>query len=117
MAFNIFALVGCFIIPIALIVCGLWFLNAPPEYGSEIGYKSSRSLSCSGKWYAAHKISGKFFMISGICMMPIAIITVVFFIGGDKDTVGWIAVFEELVQVIVLLAAIPYTENKLKKMQ
>ncbi len=113
-------LLSCLLsLPTALImiICGVWFIKEPPsDINGMIGYKTEMSCKNPDTWLTAHYICGKFWLVSGIiCLIlpPISITVLSGVISGDAlfNT----ALFFTYADIAMLIAAIPVTESRLKR--
>lgn len=107
------------LLPLTMVICGVWFIKSPPEPESGIGYRTRRSMTSADTWLAAHRICGRIWLISGIITLLITLIGCVFAVAAgmnaDKGFYNFVLI-EEAVQLALLLGAIPVTESRLKKL-
>ncbi|MCM1523627.1 MAG: SdpI family protein [Ruminococcus sp.] len=113
----VFCTVFSLIAPAVMLGCGVWFVKAPPDLGGSVGYCTELSQKNSDTWITAHRISGRFWTVCGAVSAVLSAGAVIWTIlretedGGLYNTLLWLAA----AQTAVLLAVIPYTEVKMKK--
>lgn len=116
MGFWIFMLVIDLLIPLTMIGFGRLFLTKiPKDINALFGYRTSMSMKNAETWEFAHKFCGRIWFVGGLVMLPLSIIPLLFFIGGDEDTVSAVGSIVAFVQMIPLIGAIFPTEAALKK--
>lgn len=106
------------LLPLTMVICGVWFIKSPPEPDSGIGYRTRRSMASADTWLAAHRICGRIWLISGIITLVIAILGGIFMAVTGMEADGRlynVLLIEEAVQLALMLGAIPMTESRLKK--
>ena len=116
MGFWIFMLVIDLLIPLTMIGFGRLFLKkTPKDINALFGYRTSMSMKNAETWEFAHNFCGRIWFVGGLIMLPLSIIPLLFFIGGDEDTVSAVGSIVAFVQMIPLIGAIFPTEAALKK--
>ena len=118
MKFWIFMLVMNLLIPITMISFGHSFEKKPPKIERSkfaFGYRTIMSMKNADTWEYAHRIFGKLWFRFGIVLGLISIIVLFFFIGKDKDTVGFAGLIISYVQMAVMLIPVIPTEISLRK--
>lgn len=116
MGFWIFMLVIDLLIPLTMIGFGRMFLTKiPKDINALFGYRTSMSMKNAETWEFAHNFCGRIWFVGGLIMLPLSIIPLLFFIGGDEDTVSAVGSIVAFVQMIPLIGAIFPTEAALKK--
>ncbi|EFI42014.1 MULTISPECIES: SdpI family protein [Peptoniphilus] len=116
MKFWIFMLIMNLLIPFSLIIIGYKYKKNPPMKINKFhGYRTSMSMKNNETWIFAQKYHGKLCSSLGIIMLPISIISMLFIIKKDINTVGKIGGIICLLQLIVLILSIIPTEKALKK--
>jgi len=110
------------IFPLLMILFGLFLSKTPPtDINYVVGYRTKRSMASKEAWLFANVTAGKYWVKTGLCSLPIfVIIGVVISIiynsfNIDESNLHYIFLGFMLIQVIVLLSVIPYTERKLKR--
>ena len=118
MNFWIFMLVMNLLIPLVMIIFGRVFEKKPPKIGMSkfaFGYRTIMSMRNADTWEYAHRFFGKLWFRFGIVLGLISIIVLFFFIGKDKDTVGFAGMIICYVQMAVMLIPVIPTEISLRK--
>ncbi len=116
MGFWIFMLIMCLLFPVIMIVMGKIFLKAAPKDINYIyGYRTNMSMKNRDTWEFAHKYCGKIWFYTGLVMLPISIIPLLFVIGKGEDVIGTVGSVICAIGVIVIIASIFPTEAALKK--
>lgn len=116
MGFWIFMFIVTLLIPVMMIVFGLIFLKNPPkEINWAYGYRTSMSMKNQDTWDFAHQYVGKIWFKWGIGVAVISVVVMLFVIGKDTDTVGWVGGGLAMVQILPLMGAIIPTEMALKR--
>lgn len=116
MGFWIFMLIMELLMPFTMIGFGRYFSNqAPKEINSAFGYRTKKSMKNRETWEFAHKYFGRMWYISGLIVLPMSIIVMLFVIGQNEDIVGNIGAGICVVQMIPLIGSVFVTENALKK--
>lgn len=116
MIFWVFMLIIVLVIPAAMIYLGQSFMKkAPDEINFVFGYRTTRSMKNKDTWSFAHKCIGKWWYISGVIILPLSIIDMLFMMGKGTKAVGLIVGIIVLVQMLLLGGAIIPTENALKR--
>jgi putative membrane protein len=104
--------------PLVMIIYGRVFEKKPPKIARskfEFGYRSVMSMKNEETWEYANRFFGKLWFRFGIAVGLISIIVLFFFIGKDKDTIGFAGMIICYVQLAaMLLPAIP-TEISLRR--
>ena len=118
MNFWIFMLVMNLLIPITMISFGHSFEKKPPKIARSkfaFGYRTVMSMRNEETWEYAHRFFGKLWFRFGIAVGLISIIVLFFFIGKDKDTVGFAGMIICYVQLVVMLLPVIPTELALRR--
>lgn len=118
MNFWIFMLVMNLLIPITMISFGHSFEKKPPKIARSkfsFGYRTIMSMRNEETWEYAHRFFGKLWFIFGIAVGVISIVALFFFIGKDKDTVGFAGMIICYVQLVAMLLPVIPTELALRK--
>ena len=104
--------------PLVMIIYGRVFEKKPPKIARSkfaFGYRTVMSMRNEETWEYAHRFFGKLWFRFGIAVGLISIIVLFFFIGKDKDTVGFAGMIICYVQIVgMLLPCIP-TELALRR--
>lgn len=116
MEFWIFMLIMNLLIPLALVILGAYFRkNTPKNINHLFGYRTVRSMKNKDTWSFAHKYFGKVWIITGLILLPMAVVAMLPLLGKDNETVGIFGSVICVVEMIPLLISIALTENALKK--
>ena len=118
MNFWIFMLVMNLLIPITMISFGHSFEKKPPKIARSkfaFGYRTVMSMKNEETWEYAHRFFGKLWFRFGIAVGLISIIVLFFFIGKDKDTVGFAGMIICYVQLVAMLLPVIPTELALRR--
>lgn len=118
MKFWIFMLVMNLLIPITMISFGHSFEKKPPKIARSkfaFGYRTIMSMKNEETWEYAHRFFGKLWFRFGIAVGLISIIVLFFFIGKDKDTVGFAGMIICYVQLVAMLLPVIPTELALRR--
>ena len=79
------------------------------------GYRTVMSMKNEETWEYAHRFFGKLWFRFGIAVGLISIIVLFFFIGKDKDTVGFAGMIICYVQLVAMLLPVIPTELALRR--
>ena len=118
MNFWIFMLVMNLLIPITMISFGHSFEKKPPKIARSkfaFGYRTVMSMKNEETWEYAHRFFGKLWFRFGIVVGLISIIVLFFFIGKDKDTIGFAGMIICYVQLAAMLLPVIPTEISLRR--
>ena len=118
MNFWIFMLVMNLLTPLVMIIFGRVFEKKPPKIGMSkfaFGYRTIMSMRNAETWEYAHRFFGKLWFRFGIVLGLISIIVLFFYIGKDKDTVGFAGMIICYVQMAVMLIPVIPTEISLRR--
>ena len=119
MKFWIFMLSADLLIPLIMVLFGRIYEKKPPQKPKSkfeyAGYRTKMSMINIETWEYAHRFFGKLWFRFGIALGVTSIIVLLFVIGKDKDTIGFVGMIVCYVQIVVMiLPAIP-TELALRK--
>nr|WP_314099889.1 SdpI family protein [uncultured Lachnoanaerobaculum sp.] len=118
MNFWIFMLVMNLLTPLVMIIYGRIFEKKPPKIARSkfaFGYRTVMSMRNEETWEYAHRFFGKLWFRFGIAVGLISIIVLFFFIGKDKDTVGFAGMIICYVQLLAMLLPVIPTELALRR--
>ena len=119
MKFWIFMLVMNLLIPLTMIIFGYIYNKKPPQKPKSkfaySGYRTSMSMKNEETWEYANRFFGKLWFRFGIPVGVISIIAFIFFIGKDKDTVGFAGMIICYVQLVAMLLQVIPTEISLRR--
>ena len=119
MKFWIFMFVMNLLTPLVMIIYGCIYEKKPPQKPKSkfayAGYRTKMSMINIETWEYAHRFFGKLWFRFGIVLGVTSIIVLLFVIGKDKDTIGFMGMIVCYVQIaVMILPAIP-TELALRK--
>ena len=119
MKFWIFMLVMNLLIPLTMIIFGYIYNKKTPQKPKSkfaySGYRTSMSMKNEETWEYANRFFGKLWFRFGIVLGLISIIAFFFFIGKDKDTVGFAGMIICYVQLVAMLLPVIPTEISLRR--
>ena len=118
MNFWIFMLVMNLLTPLVMIIYGRVIEKKPPKIARSkfaFGYRTVMSMRNEETWEYAHRFFGKLWFRFGIAVGLISIIVLFFFIGKDKDTVGFAGMIICYVQLVAMLLPVIPTELALRR--
>lgn len=119
MKFWIFMLVMNLLIPLTMIIFGYIYNKKPPQKPKSkfaySGYRTSMSMKNEETWEYANRFFGKLWFRFGIPVGVISIIAFIFFIGKDKDTIGFAGMIICYVQLVAMLLPVIPTEISLRR--
>ena len=104
--------------PFVMIIYGRVFEKKPPKIARSkfaFGYRTVMSMKNEETWEYAHRFFGKLWFRFGIAVGLISIIVLFFFIGKDKDTVGFAGMIICYVQLVAMLLPVIPTELALRR--
>ena len=116
MGFWIFTTITNLLIPVTMLLFGIYFAKNPPkEINDLFGYRTPMSTKNKDTWNFAHQYCSKLWRILGAILLLISFIPMLFLIGKDTEVIETFAGVISVVQVIVLLVSIIPTEIALKR--
>ena len=116
MGFWIYMLIIDLLLPFTMIGFGKYFFKtAPKNINTVFGYRTSMSMKNKETWIFAHKYCGKILFISGLIMLPLSVIVMMFVFGGLENVVGTVGAVLCGIQFIPILISIILTEKALNK--
>lgn len=116
LGFWIFMMIMCLLTPALMIGFGKYFVKGgPKEINGIFGYRTKRSMKNRETWTFAHQYSGKIWLRSGLTLLPISLVTMLFFFGKNVDAIGYAGLIIVVLQSIVMILVIPATEAALKR--
>ncbi len=116
MGFWIYMLIIDLLLPFTMIGFGKYLLKtAPKNINTVFGYRTSMSMKNKDTWIFAHKYCGKIWFISGLIMLPLSVIVMMFVFGGLENVVGTVGAVLCGIQFIPILISIILTEKALNK--
>ena len=114
--FWIFMFIMCLLTPAVMIGFGKYFMKGgPKQINGVIGYRTHRSMKNQETWRFAHQYSGRIWHRSGLALLPISIVAMLFVYGKSVDVTGFAGLIIVIAQMIVMICAVPLTEAALKR--
>lgn len=96
----------CLLLPLLMIVEGVFFKRGGPKQINYIhGYRTHRSMLSEETWRFAHRYCGKIWFVSGLLLLPLSVIVVLCLLGQSRVVLGVAAAIICGVQVAVLIFA------------
>ncbi len=115
MGFWIFMLSMVSLIPLLMILLGLYFMKkAPKEINYIFGYRTEMSMKNKDTWEFAHKYCGKLWLITGAIMLPLSLVAMCLLIGKSEDVIGNVGLIISLAEIVFLIIPIIPTERALR---
>lgn len=116
MVFYITMFICLLLVPLVLLIGGIcMYKNPPKEINSCIGYRTTRSMKNMDTWIYAHHLCGKLWIIMGVPLLLITIISMLAFMHASENTLGLIVTILFLLQLATLFISIGAVESSLKK--
>lgn len=116
MRFWIFILLMNLLIPITMIVFGKKYMIYPPQKINPLhGCRTALSMKSKETWAFAHQYSGRIWFVLGLILLPSTLLLMLSFLGKDENMIGKIGFIVCMVQLVLLMSAVPLTERVLKK--
>ena len=114
--FWVFMLIMCLLTPAMMIGFGKYFMKGgPKQINGAFGYRTPRSMKNMETWRFAHQYSGKKWHRSGLALFPVSTVVMLFVYGKSVDITGIAGLIIVIVQMVVMICAIPFTEAALKR--
>lgn len=110
----LFAILTPFILTLGGIIL---YKNAECDINGTFGYRTSRSMSSRDSWIFANKLCGKILFYGGLASAAVSMCAVflAYAISGEEATF-WTSVIVNILTAAMVIAVIPYIENKLKQL-
>lgn len=114
--FWVFMLVCDLLLPVCMFGFGRYFRNkAPGQINMLFGYRTPRSTKNRDTWEFAHHYFGRLWYRLGLIMLPVTVAVMLPVFGKNIDFVGFYGSIVSLVQIVVMLVPIWFTESALKR--
>lgn len=114
--FWFFMLICNLLLPVCMSGFGRYFRNkAPGQINMLFGYRTSRSTKNRDTWEFAHHYFGRLWYRLGLIMLPVTVAAMMPVFGKNIDFVGFYGSIVSLVQIVVMLVPIWFTESALKR--
>lgn len=116
MAFFISMFFCNLLIPLAILLGGLWMYKTPPRAINHlVGYRTPRAKRSPAAWAFAHSYCGRLWIKLGIALLALSIPAQLPFAHAGEDSIGLLTLVLEAVQLAVLLGSIFIVEQALKR--
>ena len=103
------------LIPAIMLIAGkLFSKNAPRDINWIFGYRTTMSMKNEDTWAFAHKVAGFFWRKWGWIMLGITAVAMLLLLGWSEEMVSTAGCILMFLQLIPLIAVIPYTEKALR---
>ena len=104
------------LIPCLMIGFGWMFWKYPPKTINGVyGYRTRRSMKNAETWEFAHRYCGKIWLVTGLCLLPVAAAVQLRVIGKEEDVIRAVGLAVCLLELIPLTLPILPTELALKR--
>ena len=114
--FWIFMLVMDLLIPVTMLVFGIYFIkNVPKEINMTFGYRTEMSMKNKDTWIFAHNYCGKLWLVIGCITLILSIIAMFFAIGKEIEYISIFGLIVCGIQLVFLILSIIPTEIALKR--
>ncbi len=114
--FWIFMLIVDLLIPATMIGFGKYFSShAPKSINMTFGYRTTRSMKNKQTWEFAHHHFGRSWFKWGLALPLPTVFALLFFFGKDVNTVAMAGLAVCLVQMVVMVIPMFFTEAALRK--
>lgn len=115
MAFWVFMFVVDVLVPVTMIVFGLYFIkHAPKEINGIFGYRTTMSMKNRETWEFSHHYFGRRWRLFGWILLVISIIVTLLVFGKSKNQIGMVSMVLFWIQMLFLIIPIFSTERELK---
>jgi uncharacterized membrane protein len=104
-----------FILPVILILFGILFIKRPPKKVNAIyGYRTDMSMKNMDTWQFAHAYCGRLWLIAGLALLPLSAGALLFILLNETGA-GLLGAFCMIVQLVVMIIPIIFTEKALRR--
>ena len=116
LAFWGFVLAFDLLVPGLMTGLGKKFMKHPPtEINPSYGYRTTMSSKNQDTWDFAQKHMGKVWYQAGRMLLIPSVVPLLFVLGQDVGTVGYVGMAVSGVQIAVMLSSIAFVERTLRK--
>ena len=116
MVFFIGMFICNLLMPLLMIIAGYMMYKHPPkEINGVIGYRTTRSRKNINTWKFAHDYCGRLWFKAGVALLIPTIIAQIPFAKSSDNTIGWVTIVIEMIQLVVLIGSIFPVEKALKE--
>lgn len=111
-----FMLICNLLLPMIMIIAGRMMWKHPPkEINSIYGYRTKLSRMNQDTWKFAHEYCGRLWWKLGVIMLVPTILIFIPFIHDSAGTIGTIGLIPCVMQCIVMIISVVFTEFALKR--
>lgn len=111
-----FILICDLLVPLLMVVCGiLMWKRCPKRINGWLGYRTFRSMMNMDTWTFAHGFCGRLWWRIGWILLISTVLLHLPFYKSEEDTLGVICLFCTVIQLVVLILPVFFTERALKK--
>jgi len=104
------------LIPVLMLVFGLWFYKNPPKkISSYFGYRTLRSMKNIHTWTFAHQFFGKILLRNGIISLIITLMVMFLILHETNENITLYGTILTMILVVFMILPIIPTEKELKK--
>jgi len=104
------------LIPVLMLVFGLWFYRKPPKkISSYFGFRTMRSMKNINTWTFAHQFCGKILLRNGIVSLIITIMAMYLIFNETNENIVLYGTIHTMLLVVFMILPIISTEKELKK--
>lgn len=117
MGFWAFTLVTTLIVPVLVLIYGIHYSKngAPKNIEGHSGFRSRRATKSWDAWVFTHKLASKIWKISGIIMIPVTVVMMIFAIKFSVEMLTFYGSLLFAIQGFVFVGTVIYVENQIKK--
>ena len=116
MGFWIYMLCISLLMPVLMIILGARFRRRPPKsINAFFGYRTRRSMINRDTWAYAHRFFGRIWLILGLILLPLSVVYMCLCRRTDADTISRSATILCLIQLVILIVPIFFTEKAIRQ--
>lgn len=117
MGFWAFTLVTVLILPVLILIFGLYYSKngAPKNIEGRSGFRSRRATKSWDAWVFTHKLASKIWKIAGFVMIPVTAVLMAFAWGFSVEMLTFYSAIVFALQGFAFVGTIIYVETQIKK--
>jgi len=116
MGYAIFLFLCNVLIPLLMIVCGLWMWKHPPQKINGIcGYRTTMSMKNMNTWQFAHELCGRLWWKTGWLLLFPSILVQLPFLRTGEDALAIVTLILSTLQCLAFIPTISITEKALRR--
>lgn len=116
MGSNVVMILITLAIPIIMIILGIGFIKSAPKHANAFfGYRTPMSVKNDDTWEFAQHYCGRLWFKLGLILFVITAVAICFLVGKSENTINNYTSIFTIIQTIVLLLSVPFTEIALRK--